>query len=118
MKNGAMSLFNLSASLSGLSTSALRLQVSADNVARRPVKNSEKNRVVQSEMQIDGVKADVQKISFSEEMKTSSSEYHVSNIDYAEESIQQILARTAFEANLAVAKKQIEMTDSLIDMKI
>ncbi|MBX7148414.1 hypothetical protein K1X76_04960 [bacterium] len=113
-----MSLTIGSITISALNTGAKRLAVSADNVARRNVPNSEKNRLIQETQAQGGVTSYVDKVELSDAEKSDSTDYLSSstNIDYAEESLNQTIADTSIRASLLVYKRAGELEDNILSM--
>lgn len=108
-----------SISLSGMMAGMRRVHVSADNIARRPVTNSEKNRVIQQEQPHGGVTTEVVTVPLDEELKSTDEAnkfYTASNIDYAEEFIEQNLASMATLASIAVYKKAGQMEEEILNI--
>lgn len=115
-----MGIINSNIAIKGLNVSLLQFAVSADNVARRNVTGSEKNRVIQMDSKTDGVEATVDKVTFAEQSVEPdfSRELDSSNIDYAEEMIHQIVAETSFYSNLGILKTSQKMEGTLLDIKL
>ena len=107
-----------SITVTALNAGAKRLAVSADNVARRNVPNSEKNRVIQETLPMGGVATYVDKVELSSAEKSTSTDYinSATNIDYAEESIQQTIADTSIRASLLMYQKSADMEDSVLNL--
>ncbi len=110
-----MNIMNLNASLSGLMVGAFRMSVSADNIARHDVPNSEKNRVIQETMATGGATARAEPVKLDPALRDLDS--LSTNIDYAEEAISQMITYTAYQANARVVQTVIGMEDRLIDIK-
>ncbi|SRR5579884_1462350 len=108
----------LGASLSGLRASLEKLDASANNIANLSTDGFKKDQVLFSEGAGGGVVAEVTKSAepgpFYQSPKGEL--VQASNVDLAEESAQQILARYTFSMNLATIKTTDEMEKSIIDL--
>lgn len=118
-----MAVFTTSSiAVSGMQAGFRRFHVSADNIARRHVTNSEKNRVIQQADQYGGVDTTVQKIPMDESLKVDASSagsleaLNASNIDYAEEAVMQTVSKVATQASFAVYNTSKEMDESLLNI--
>lgn len=108
-----------SVSLSGIQAGFERLHISADNVARHEVVNSEKNRAVSTALAKGGVEVTFQKIPLDPAQRTTDpTSFTATNIDYAEESTNQNVARIASIASMRVFNMASKMEKSLLDIKI
>ncbi len=109
-----------SIAFSGIQAGIKRVHVAGDNMARREVPNSSKNRVVQTTGEQGGVETTIQKIpyegpSFAEDETISNL---ATNIDYAEQIIEQTLAETAFNMSIRVYETDNKMQKSLVNIKV
>lgn len=106
--------------LSGLKSAITRLHVNADNVARKNVPNSEKNRVIDKDVATGGVTSEVQKVPLDPALKTDGTDagdLNSSNIDYAEEAVSRIVSTVTYKANATVVKTADEMQKGLLNIK-
>jgi hypothetical protein len=119
-----MKISSASIALSGIMAGFKRLAISADNVARRNVVNSEKNRVVQEAQAGGGTTALTKKVPLKAEEKIvttdtafDSTSSIASNIDYAEEGVNQNIASIATQSAFAIYEKSKELEDTIINLK-
>lgn len=130
-----MSLFDFGSSLSGLRTQAVRLAVSADNVANaRSIGVREDGsspvqapyvpqQVTAVSTAGGGVRSEVSGVKppsvpvYQPDSDLADAEGNVpyANVDIASELVSQMLAQRAYEANLAVIRTKDEMAGSLLD---
>lgn len=111
--------FNFSIPLTGMGVNFTRLHATADNVARHNVPNASKTRVNQQALEKGGVEATTEKIPVPlAQQSTDPYTYDSTNIDYAEEAVNQIVTRTAFRPNFRVADLMDEMFSTLINIKV
>ena len=118
--NGGMSISaTASVSLSGIRANFDALQISADNVARHEVPNSEKNRAVYITIAKGGVALTPQVIPMEDTQKTTTTDtYTASNIDYAEEQTNQKITTVSAKANIRVFNISNEMEKALLNIKV
>lgn len=108
-----------SVSLSGIRANFDALQISADNVARHEVPNSEKNRAVYITIAKGGVALTPQVIPMEDTQKTTTTDtYTASNIDYAEEQTNQKITTVSAKANIRVFNISNEMEKALLNIKV
>lgn len=117
-----MSFLNMSAAMSGMTAGFLRMHVSADNLARRNVVNSEKRRVVEEAVPTGGVRSTTETIPLDPALRSENpvslemDSADATNIDMAEELIQQIIARVTVGANMAVTRAGIDLERRVLDI--
>lgn len=108
----------LGASLSGLRAGLEKLESSANNVANLSTAGFKKERILSSEGVTGGVVVEIGK-------STKSGPFHQSlqggliegsNVDLAEEAVEQILAKYTFSMNLAAIQTADEMQKGVIDL--
>lgn len=108
----------LGASLSGLQAGLEKLDASANNVANLSTDGFKKERVLLSEGVTGGVVVEIGKSA------ESGPFYHApqrgliegSNVDLAEEAVEQVLAKYTISMNLAAIKTADEMQKGVIDL--
>jgi flagellar hook protein FlgE len=108
--------------LSGLTTFAKKLDVSANNVANLNTDGFHKSRVESVEIGTGGVLPVVQKDdsagpSVLQDRGYGAAQVELSNVDLGEEAVSQIIAQRGFEANLRTLKTADDMLGSIIDTK-
>ncbi len=108
----------INSALSGLSASVKRLETSAHNTANLSTEGFKKETVLQSEGMAGGVVVHIQK---SETPgpglpKPDGSFSEGSNVDMAEEAVNQIVAAFELGANMATLKAADEAAQSVIDL--
>ncbi len=108
----------LGASSSGLSASLEKTNASANNIANLSTNGFKKDVVLTSEGVSGGVVVEVEKSTETGPFYQSTSGQWVeaSNVDLAQETADQLLAKYAFSANLAAIKTTDEMQKSVIDL--
>ena len=114
----------LGITLSALEAHRKKMDVTANNVANINTDGFKKSRVLFKEEEGSrGVQVDIRKV----ETPGSAVLYddgerqtyvETSNVDYAEEAVNMIMARRGFEANLKALQAQDEMLGSLLNIKI
>lgn len=104
--------------LSGISGSVKKIEASAHNTANLSTSGFKKDTVLQSEGESGGVVVHIEKgLTPNPQLPEPDGSFvERSDVDLAEESVNQILARTEMEANLAVLKTADEMGQSVIDI--
>jgi len=129
-----------SIALSGLSAASLRLQVSANNVANAysagPLPGSPASgnypapyvpeRVDQVDLAGGGTSATINAVSPATvttydptaPYADSNGMVAMPNVDFANEAVQQLMARISFAANVMVLKTDAQMMKSLLDIKV
>lgn len=112
-----MSLFSIRPSLSGIHAAATRMVVSARNVSRMNVPDAAKQRTIDVAAFPDGVASVVQEVPPPEGFK-GQGPWLSTNIDYAEEAVQQLLAKTSFGANVRAAQYMVDMEDAILDITV
>ncbi|MBI4239247.1 MAG: hypothetical protein HY696_12640 [Deltaproteobacteria bacterium] len=111
--------FNFSIPLTGIGVNFTRLHATADNIARHNVPNAAKTRVNQQSLPKGGVEATTERIPVPPELQSADPySYDSTNIDYAEESVNHIVTKTAFRPNFRVAEVMDEMFSTLINIKV
>jgi flagellar hook protein FlgE len=110
------------AALSGLSAFAKQVEVSAHNVANLNTDGFKKSRTELVEADAGGVLPVVEKEDCAgpavlKERGYGAEEVELSNVDLAEETVNQIIAQRGFEANLRTLKTADDMLGSIIDTK-
>lgn len=119
-----MGIMNASTPLSGMVAGFLRMQVSADNLARRNVPNAEKNRVAEEAVATGGVEAHAETVPIDPRQRTTNPDTldpgsaESTNIDVADELVQQIIARVTVGANLSVTRTAFDLQKHLLDLKV
>ncbi len=108
----------ITSSLSGISASVKKIEAVSNNTANFSTKGFKKDTVLQSEGGTGGVVVHIEKnLSPGPQLPEPDGSYvEGSNVDLAEESVNQILAKTEFKANLAALKAADEMEQSIIDL--
>jgi len=108
----------LGASFSGLRADAEKLEASANNVANLSTDGFKRDRVLLSEGVAGGVVVQIAKSRESGPFYQSHQGelIEASNVDLAEEAVEQILAKYMFSMNLATIKTADEMRKGLIDL--
>lgn len=108
----------LGASLSGLRAGLEKLNASANNVANLSTDGFKKERVLLSEGVTGGVVVEIGKSTESGPFYHSPQGGLIegSNVDLAEEAVEQILAKYTFSMNLATIKIADEMQKGVIDL--
>ena len=113
----------LGITLSALEAHRKKMDVTANNVANINTNGFKKSRVLFKEEGSGGVQVDVRKV----ETPGSAVPYddgenqtyvETSNVDYAEEAVNMIMARRGFEANLKTLQARDEMLGSFLNIKI
>lgn len=108
--------------LSGLTAFAKQIEVSAHNVANVNTDGFKKSRTEFVEVEVGGVLPVVQKgesVGPAVLRDTPQGPAHVelSNVDFREEAVSQIIAQRGFEANLATLKTADSMLGSILDIR-
>lgn len=108
----------LGASLSGLRAGLEKLEASANNVANLSTDGFKKDRVLLSERVTGGVVVEIGKSTESGPSYRSpqGEVIEASNVDLAEEAVEQILAKYTFSMSLAAFKTADEMQKGVIDL--
>ena len=113
----------IGSTLSGLEAHKKKLNVTANNIANIITDGFKKSRVVFHEGTHGGVEVDVQKINtpgnpIDYEDGEQVIHTETSNVDYAEEAVNMIIAQRGFEANLKVLQTEDEILGSILDITI
>jgi flagellar basal-body rod protein FlgC len=108
----------LGASLSGLRAGLEKLEISANNVANLSTDGFKKDRVLLSEGVSGGVVVEIGKSTKSGPFYRSPQGelIETSNVDPAEEAVEQILAKYMFSMNVATIQTADEMQKGVIDL--
>jgi flagellar hook protein FlgE len=106
--------------ISGINAAFTQLGVSADNVARRNVPYAEKNRVIQNSTPNGEIQTQIQVVPIpaNERVDENSLEYSTSNIDYAEEFINQMTDTLAARVNLRTFETAKKMDEALLSIRV
>ncbi len=115
-------LNGISAALSGLQATGVKVQNNANNVANANTEGFKKGRVILSEQAPQGVRASVEKVntpgSYVSEMTNNGTEMiEQSNVELSEEITSMISNKHSYGANLKTLEAIDEMTTSLLDIK-
>jgi flagellar basal-body rod protein FlgC len=110
--------------VSGLRAAGKRLEVSASNTVNTQSENYTPGRVVQSALASGGTRAEAVAVNpptvplYSPQSPTADAEGIVQrpNVSLAMESVEQMLARRAFEANLRTVETADQMTKAVLDI--
>lgn len=105
-------------SVSGITASLTRQEVSANNVANLSTEGYQKDTVIQSEGSTGGVVVHIEKSTTPGPQLPEGDGTLVegSNVNLAEEAVNQTIAETELGANVAVLKASHEAEQSLIDL--
>ena len=105
-------------SVSGITASLTRQEASANNVANLSTEGYKKDTVIQSEGSTGGVVVHIEKstIPGSKLPEPDGTVVEGSNVNLAEEAVNQIIAKTELGANVAALKASQEAEQSLIDL--
>jgi len=108
--------------LSGLTAFAKQIEVVSHNVANVNTDGFKKSRTEFVEIETGGVLPVVQKDNSAGPAVLKDTSYgpaqvELSNVDLAEEAVNQIVAQRGFEANLRTLKTADDMLGSILDMK-
>lgn len=105
-------------SLSGISASVKKIEASAHNTANLSTSGFKKDTVLQSEGETGGVVVHIEKgLTPGPQLPEPDGSFvEGSNVELAEEGVNQILAKTELKANLAILKTADEMEQSIIDL--
>ncbi|MFQ5597339.1 MAG: flagellar basal body rod C-terminal domain-containing protein [Nitrospiria bacterium] len=108
----------MNTALSGLSGSLRRLEAAAHNTANLSTNGFKKDTVLQSEGASGGVVVHIEKgLGPGPQLPEPDGTFtEGSNVDLAEEAVNQVLAKTEFSAHLAILKTADEMEKSMIDL--
>ncbi len=108
----------MNSALSGISAGLKRQDVSAHNIANLSTEGFEKNTVIQSEGSTGGVVVHIEKSNTPGPEFPSPDGRSVkgSNVNLAEELVNQSLAALTFSASLAALKATQQSEESLIDL--
>ncbi len=108
----------MNSSLSGISAGLKRQEVSAHNTANLSTEGFKKDTVTQSEGSTGGVVVDIEKSTTPGPQwpRSDGTLSEGSNVDYAEEAVNQSLAALTLGANLAVLKATQQAEQSIIDL--
>ena len=123
---------SLFSAVSGLRTASRSLQTSAANLANLQTSGFKKSRAVSSDVVSGGLQAQGGNLFLETAASGSpvtglpgtsnagniiSGVLETSNVDIAEEVVNQIVAKTVFKANANVIRTADEMIDTILDMK-
>lgn len=108
--------------LSGLQAFGTKLNSSANNIANSNTDGFKKTRVTNSEVEPNGVKANVDKVNISgpsiyRDTSEGSELVELSNVDMAEELTDTMATENFYKANLKTIETVNEMEGALIDIK-
>ncbi len=105
-------------SVSGITASLTRQETSANNVANLSTEGSKKDTVIQSEGSTGGVVVHIEKSTTSGPLlpEADGTLREGSNVNLAEEAVNQVIAETELGANIAALKATQESEQSLIDL--
>lgn len=108
----------MNSALSGISAALKRQEVSAHNTANLSTEGFKKETVIQSEGSTGGVVVDIEKSTTPGQQLPGpdGTLTEGSNVDYAEEAVNQSLATVMLGANLAVLKATQQAGQSIIDL--
>ncbi|NOY84952.1 MAG: flagellar biosynthesis protein FlgC [Nitrospirae bacterium] len=108
----------INSSQSGISAGLKRQEVSANNVANISTEGFKKDTIVQNEGSTGGVVVQIEKSSIPGPQfpEADGSLIEGSNVDLAEEAVNQSIAATTFGANLAALKATQQAEKSIIDL--
>lgn len=112
----------IDAALSALQAYGKRLQNNANNVANMNTEGFKKGRVLLSEQQPQGVRAQHEKVKVAgpQIMEETSEGFRMieqSNVDLSEELPEMMVNQHAFHANIKSLQAADEMMESLLDLK-
>ncbi len=119
---GKEMLSSIHSAMSGLKSFTTRIRANANNIANSNTAGYKKTRVLLENTRPDGVKAVVEKTTYSntlrpEETKNSQVPAEQSNVDLTQEIPDMMLNANHFKANLESLKTADEMMQSVLNLK-
>jgi len=112
----------IQSALSGLTAFSTQVTVTAHNVANVATDGFKKSRTELTAVESGGVRSAIQKDETAGPMILNNTGYgpaqlELSNVDLAEEAVNQIIGQRGFEANIQTVKTADEMLGTILDIR-